>query len=162
MAPDEARVRHAGHADAAAVTACTRTAYAKYVVRLGRQLEPMTMDYRQAIAEHQVWIMEARSGCVGVLVLMPQSDHMLIYSVVVDPAHQGRGYGRQLMALAERETRRHGLSELRLYTNALMGENIRFYKRIGYSETARHPHPKHPDSLLVFMSKDLGAPEPTH
>lgn len=157
MSAEKISIRPAGADDAVTAAACTTAAYGKYVARLGRQPKPMTMDYRQAIAERQVWVMEARSNCVGVLVLMPQADHMLIYSVAVDPGHQGRGHGRQLMDLAESETKRQGLWQLRLYTNALMSENIRFYQRIGYRETERHPHPKHPDSLLVFMTKDLGA-----
>jgi len=155
MPPEETRIRPAGPDDASAAAACTTAAYTRYVARLGRPPKPMTMDYRQVVAAYQVWVMESRTGCIGVLVLMPQADHMLIYSVAVDPGHQGRGYGRQLMDLAEYESRRQGLTELRLYTNALMRENIRFYLGIGYRETARRPHPEHPDSLLVLMSKDL-------
>jgi hypothetical protein len=41
------------------------------------------------------------------------------------------------MQLAEDEARRHGLPEVRLYTNAAMTENVSYYARQGYRETHR-------------------------
>lgn len=148
-------LRRAALADAAAITRCTRAAYRKYVPRLGREPKPMVADYGRMIAEHQVWIAEAGGLCLGTLTLVPDRDHMLIFSVAVDPGHQGRGLGRQFMGLAEEEARRQGFGEIRLYTNERMTENIAFYARLDYGEDGRRPHEEHRDSVLVFMSKSL-------
>jgi len=106
---DDTMIRAASPADAPAVAACTRAAYAKYIARLGREPKPMTADYTRIIADGEVWLAVGVEGCRGVLVLEPQADHLLIYSVAIAPSHQGRGLGRRLMALAEAQCRRHGL-----------------------------------------------------
>ena len=69
------------------------------------------------------------------MVLEPAVDHMLINSVAVDPSEQGKGYGRRLMDLAESETRRLELPEIRLYTNERFTKNRAIYRRLGYRET---------------------------
>ncbi len=53
------------------------------------------------------------------------------------PDRQGRGVGRALVRFAEEHARRAGLSEVTLYTNARMTENLRFYPALGYAETGR-------------------------
>lgn len=57
--------------------------------------------------------------------------------MAVLPAAQGRGIGARLLALAEEHARSLGLSEIRLYTNQAMTENLRYYPRHGYTETHR-------------------------
>jgi ribosomal protein S18 acetylase RimI-like enzyme len=134
------------------VAGITDSAYAKYVALLGRKPQPMTVNYHQVIDEHDMWLLCFQSRPVGVLVLMEQEDHMLIYNVAVSPRYQGKGLGRQLLKWAEEETRRKGYKLIRLYTNALMEANIKLYKRIGYKETERKPYL---GSTLVHMSKRL-------
>jgi ribosomal protein S18 acetylase RimI-like enzyme len=154
---DDTTIRAATRADAPAVAACTRAAYAKYVPRLGREPKPMTADDARIIADGDVWLAVGADGCRGVLVLEPQADHLLIYSVAIAPSYQGRGLGRRLMALAEAQCRRHGLPAVILYTNAKMTENISYYAHLGYRETARRAHQEHRDAILVFMRKDIVA-----
>jgi len=72
-----------------------------------------------------------------VIVLIPGDDHLLVENVAVDPAMQGRGLGRELMAFAERRAAELELPELRLYTNQLMTENLALYPALGYTETGR-------------------------
>lgn len=150
-------IRAATAADAAAVADCTRVAYDKYVARLGYEPKPMTADHGRIIAEHRVWVAECNGSCCGLLVLEVHDDYAMIYNVAVHPNRQGRGVGRRLMALAEKQSRRCGCRELRLYTNAKMTENIAFYTGLGFHETERKPHPVHPESTVVFMAKDVTA-----
>jgi ribosomal protein S18 acetylase RimI-like enzyme len=155
LANDDTTIRAAHPADAPAVAACTRAAYAKYVACLGREPKPMTADYARIIAEGEVWLAVGAEGCRGVLVLEPQVDHLLIYSVAIAPSYQGRGLGRRLMALSEAQCRRHGLPAVLLYTNAKMTENIAYYAHLGYRETERRALQAHRDSILVYMRKDI-------
>jgi GNAT superfamily N-acetyltransferase len=147
-------IRPARPADADAVAACVHLAYEKYVARIGRLPKPMLANYASAIAQHQVWVVDGEVGVAAVLELIPEDDHLLIENVAVDPARQGGGLGRRLMAFAEDEAGRQGFAALRLYTNAKFVENIASYERLGYVETGREPYK---ESAVVFMRKRLVA-----
>ncbi|GAA1980438.1 GNAT family N-acetyltransferase [Kitasatospora viridis] len=62
----------------------------------------------------------------------------LLKRVMVDPKQQGRGYGRQLLAEAERIGRAWGLAGLRLTCRGGLGLE-RFYESCGYTEVGRVP-----------------------
>jgi len=97
-------------ADAEAVAALVRRAYAKWVPIIGREPKPMSADHRDAIARHAVFVVDDPGGCLAAAIeLEPDGDHLLIVSVAVDPDCQGRGIGRRLMAFAEAETLRRNL-----------------------------------------------------
>ena len=132
------QLRQAGADDAPAITACVLRAYAKYVGRIPYPPKPVLADYAAVVRESPTWLLDQEGHCVGVLVLVPEADHLLIENVAVEPAHQGQGLGRQLLLdFAETEARRLGLPAMRLYTNALMTENVALYTARGYVETER-------------------------
>ena len=150
--PQHPVLRRASAADTATVAAITQAAYAKYIPRLGREPQPMTADYAQILAAHPVWLLCLDEHPVGVLVLMHEPDALLIYSVAVEPQYQKHGFGRQLLAWAEDQAQQAGYTVIRLFTNALMTENIVLYQRLGYTETAREPYQ---GLTLVHMAKRL-------
>jgi GNAT superfamily N-acetyltransferase len=129
------RIAAAVPGDAEAVRALVRAAYAHYVPRIGREPAPMSAGYEALIAEGLVWI--AGRPPVGVLVLIPREDHLLLDNVAVDPRARGTGVGAALLAFAEERARALGLARIRLYTNAAMHENLAYYARHGYTETHR-------------------------
>jgi GNAT superfamily N-acetyltransferase len=97
----------------------------------------MHADYAAAVTAGHIWVAEDDTRLVGLLVLVPQPDHLLLENVAVHWEAQGRGVGRQLLGVAEREARRQHFGEIRLYTNELMTENLAYYPRHGYTETHR-------------------------
>jgi GNAT superfamily N-acetyltransferase len=124
-------------ADVQAVRAVVVAAYQHYVARIGREPGPMRADYDAAVRDGQVWLAVQDGGVVGLVVLVPEPDHLLLENIAVIPAQQGQGIGTQLMTFVEDEARRHGLTEVRLYTHEMMTENIAYYGRRGYIETHR-------------------------
>lgn len=61
----------------------------------------------------------------------------MVYYVSVDPALQGRGYGRQVMAAAEDWLKAHGIWKLNLLVRA-ENEKVRgFYESLGYEVEPR-------------------------
>jgi N-acetylglutamate synthase-like GNAT family acetyltransferase len=130
-------IRAAVADDVPAVAALVRDAYALYVPRIGRQPAPVTADHAGLIAAGRTSVAELDGAIAGVIVLIPADDHLLIENVAVAPAMQGRGLGGELMRYAERRAAELGLHELRLYTNALMTENLALYPALGYVETGR-------------------------
>jgi molybdopterin-guanine dinucleotide biosynthesis protein A len=151
------KYRRAVAADAAAVTALSQAAYQKFVERIGRLPQPLTADYAEVIRTDETWVAEDNGRLVGVLVLKPASDHLLIWSVAVAVESQGSGIGRRLLALGEREALRRGVSEIRLYTNEKMAENIALYERYGYAIARREARE---DRVLIHMSKKVPGEAP--
>ena len=147
--------RVAGVDDLALVRMLTENAYASYLPILGYPPQPMTEDYLPRITAGEVRLVEVAGTVVGLLVLEQHVDHAMIYSVAVLPDRQREGHGHALLRLAEKEARRCGSPELRLYTNARMERNIALYATAGFSETGRRPHPRRADSTVVDMAKRL-------
>ena len=114
----------------------------------------MEADFAAEIAAGRVVVVETADTVVGYMTARPQADAYFIDSIAVDPAGQGRGFGRQLLDHAERTARRHGLSAIRLYTNAAMTENLSLYRHLGFVETHRAVEQGFD---RVFMRRDLGS-----
>jgi N-acetylglutamate synthase-like GNAT family acetyltransferase len=146
------RLRRAEDRDVASIAACVQHAYARYEGLLPRPPKPVLADYAQVVRDTLTWLIEADGQCLGVLVLIPRADHLLLDNVAVEPAFQGRGLGHRLLNLAEAEALRLGLAEVRLYTNALMTENRALYARAGYQEYDRRDVDGRD---AVFMRKTL-------
>lgn len=125
-------LRRAVAADAAAVRALTRQAYAKWVPLIGREPKPMQADYDRAVREHRIDLALLDGALAGLIETIEQPGHLLIENVAVAPAFQGCGVGRRLMAHAERLATAQNHAELRLYTNARFEENVALYRRLGY------------------------------
>lgn len=124
--------RRAGPDDAATVRDLTRKAYVKWCEIIGREPKPMTADYDHAVRHHVIDLAFIKGDLVGLIEMIPRADDLVIENVCVDPAAQGSGLGRQLVAHAEEETRKRGHAVIRLYTNKLFTANLRFYGGLGY------------------------------
>jgi ribosomal protein S18 acetylase RimI-like enzyme len=111
--------------------------YRKYVPRIGREPVPMTADYDEIARSGRAWIAEERGRVVGLLVLEPAEDHLLVENLAVAPGYQNLGVGSRLLRFAEEQARARGLPELRLYTHVAMTENRAYYPRRGFRETHR-------------------------
>ena len=151
--PREPRLRPASPADAVAIGALVNAAYGGYAVLLGRTPLPMLTDFAAAIADHPVWVLTDGRAIVGVIELVGRADHLWVDNVAIDPAWQGRGLGRRLLAFADDEARRLGLPAVGLLTNERYAANIAMYERYGYRETHREPHL---GTDLIHFRKALG------
>lgn len=133
----ESSLRRATPADAAAIAELVERAYEKYVARIGRRPAPMDADHASLIETANVWVLTSAGQLVATMVTCVLDDHLLLESIAVAPQAQGRGYGALLLRRADDDARDAGRSEVRLYTNAAMTENIAMYPRYGYVETHR-------------------------
>jgi GNAT superfamily N-acetyltransferase len=120
-------IRRAHAGDAHLIAALVKRAYCAYIPVVGGRPAPMDADYQAKTTAGQVDVADDGS-LVGLIVLVPSPGELLIENVAVDPASQGRGVGRLLMAHAEVVARSEGSSKLTLYT----------HRHLGYHEVARH------------------------
>jgi ribosomal protein S18 acetylase RimI-like enzyme len=154
----DARIRSAEATDLDAVGALTNAAYAHYTAEWGAPPLPVTEDYGPHIRDGSVWLLEQGDQLAGLIVLEKEPDHMLIFSVAVAPAFQGRGFGIRLLEWAEKQAFEAGLAEMRLFTNSRMERNIALYESFGYEEVGRRPNEKRQGWILVDMTKKIGVP----
>jgi N-acetylglutamate synthase-like GNAT family acetyltransferase len=131
------RIRPALLTDAKEIDALVQRAYGHYVERIGRRPGPMDEDYEQKVADGLVSVADEEGEIVGLIVLVPEADQLLVENVAVTPERQGEGVGSELLAFAEVVAREAGRPVVRLYTHALMTENLAFYPSLGYEETHR-------------------------
>jgi ribosomal protein S18 acetylase RimI-like enzyme len=146
-------IRPARRDDVDWVRATVVAAFERYIPRMGRKPQPMLADHGALIAAGEAHVLERDGERLGLIVLRAQPDHLYVDIVAVLPGVQGQGLGRELLAFAEAEARRLSLPAIRLFTNAKMTENRRFYPRIGYRETGQRSD----DGFdRVYFEKRLG------
>jgi ribosomal protein S18 acetylase RimI-like enzyme len=146
-------MRRANAADAAAIAALTRAAYAKWVDVIGREPLPMQVDYAEALTRHRFDLIERDGRLLGLIETAADGDFLLIINVAVDPGAQRQGLGGQLLHLAERLAGEAGLAGLRLYTNARFAANISFYERLGFVREREAPLN---GGVAIYMTKRRG------
>jgi ribosomal protein S18 acetylase RimI-like enzyme len=156
MTDGELQLVRAGPADAAAVRALTRAAYARWVPIVGREPKPMNADYEKAVAEHHVDLLYEDGALVALIETYEAPGHLYVENIAIAPERQGQGLGRRLLAFAEAKARAAGLPELRLLTNGAMEANIRLYGSVGYVVDRQEPSKL--GGVTVHMWKKL-APE---
>jgi GNAT superfamily N-acetyltransferase len=126
-------LRQATPADAAAIRSLTRAAYAKWVALIGREPKLMTADYEVTLRRHRFDLLLSGGVPAALIETVEEDGQLLIENVVVAPRFQRQGFGRMLLAHAERLVRDLGKVRLRLYTNQRFTENIRLYEQLGYT-----------------------------
>lgn len=143
-------------ADAAAIGALTREAYAKWVQVIGREPLPMTVDYSEAVTRHRFDLLHVSDRLAALIETVADGDQLLIVNVAVRPGFQGKGLGVRLLQLAEDLAGEAGLVGTRLYTNKLFAENIRLYASRGYQVDREEPLN---GGVAVHMSKRIEHPQ---
>ena len=133
----EIHIRRAGLEDAPAVSDCVTQAYMPYISRIGVAPAPLQANYSELIKQHRVHVLVDDGRVVGVLALVVQEHRLLLENIAIHPEYQGRGQGTRMIRYAETEAQGMGLNVLALYTNELMTENIRWYRKLGYQEVER-------------------------
>lgn len=156
VAPAPVRFRQATAADRPAVEALQHAAYARNRKLLGVEPLPLQADYGEIFATMEVWLAEEGDALVGVLILEPRADDLLIWSIATSPAAQGHGLGEMMLDAASVRARQLGHPVVRLYTGSPLKSLIGWYQRHGFEVERTEPLP---DRTIVHMVKSLGEPE---
>lgn len=111
------------------------------------EIRPELVRHFVAMAEGRTRLLVGRdeTGTVAATVFLSLNTHRLmlhwlwLYTVMVHPRHQGKGYGRDLLAAAEEAARGlDGIEAIRLTCRGGHGLE-RFYGSCGYKEVGRVP-----------------------
>lgn len=140
------------------VTAIVHDAYVGYRTSIGTTPGPMLDDYDDLVARRAVHVLEENGEILGLVVLIPEQQAMLLDNVAVRPQAQGRKLGSRLIAFAEQQAHAAGYRSIRLYTQELMTENRARYAHLGFVETHRA---EEKGLKRVYMTKTLSQQGPT-
>ncbi|MFF1836153.1 GNAT family N-acetyltransferase [Streptomyces sp. NPDC058231] len=111
------------------------------------EIRPELVKHLAAMAEGRTRLLVGydEEGAVAATAFLTHNTHRLmghwlwIYTVMVHPRHQGKGYGRDLMAAAAEGARGiDGIEAIRLTCRGGTGAD-RFYASCGYKEVGRVP-----------------------
>ena len=82
-------LRRAVPADVEALNALARAAYAVYLPVIGREPMPMAVDWRTLLGEQEIWLIDEpeHGRALASLALQVKPDHLVIWSVAVQPDH---------------------------------------------------------------------------
>lgn len=80
-------------------------------------------------------VLEAAGVAVGSVWVSPNGEGSYVFDVVVAEEHRGRGYGRDLMLLAERQALAAGHRVLALHVFTDNTPALRLYESLGYRTT---------------------------
>lgn len=161
------RVRAATVADAAAIAALVRAAFATQVGLVDPPPSALRVDAETIaaqIVEGGGFVVE-HDGAIAASCLFLRhgetADGALhIARLAVDPAQRRRGFARALLARVARAAREEGVSRLTLSTRLTLESNRRLFESVGFRETARHAHPGYdaPTFMDMEMRLDPRAP----
>lgn len=147
-------LRPAAPSDSAAIRSLARDAFAMYTKRIGREPEPMVVDYDEIIGRGGVMVAVVGEEIAGYVEMYLRKDHLFIDKIAVSPEFQKQGIAHAVYGLIAVTARAHGLTHLKLYTNAAMHENIKLYEQAaGFAVTERKT--EH-GFERVFMDRELG------
>ncbi|MEW5423076.1 GNAT family N-acetyltransferase [Amorphus sp. 3PC139-8] len=130
-------IRPSVPADLARVHNIVDAAYRPYVARMGQRPGPMDADYGALIESGALFVAEEGETILGLVVVLEDSNALLLDNVAVAPDRHGRGLGRHLIGFVEDEALKRGRRIVRLYTHETMVENVALYTRLGFVETSR-------------------------
>ncbi len=112
--------------------------------RMEGRIDPPSSLHRLTVAgvadqaqSGEVWVMPPLRACMFLTV---KPGRLYLGKLAVEPALQGRGLAREMVAEAEERARALRLPVLELETRVELVENHAVFQRLGFVETGRKAH----------------------
>jgi GNAT superfamily N-acetyltransferase len=149
-------LRPAGPADAEALAALIRLAFAQQTVRTDpppSALQETGSSVAAHLAKGDGGIVA--EGVVAALLWAEQEGGLYVGRLAVHLAWRGQGLARRLIAAAEAVARARGLPRMFLSTRLVLADNRRLFAACGFAEISVHAHPGYAVPTYVTMEKRL-------
>ena len=155
------RVRAAGPDDVPELVRLINVAFA--IERFFKTGDRTTVgEIRDLARRGEFLLLEAvRGSALGCVYWTRHGDDGYFGMLSIDPAHQGRGFGRLLIDAAESRCRAAGCPRIKIHIVNLREELPPFYRRLGYAESGTLPFPTPEEATrpchFIVMTKALGS-----
>ena len=137
------RLRPAGAADAAAIAAVLRAAFAAHDGKLRPRpgaLSETAESIAAKLADHRAILAEAGGKTVGSVVYRPQGEGVYMGRLGVLPDWQGRGVGAALVNAVAEAAAAEGARDVTLNVRILLPDNVAFFRSLGFHEAGQGAH----------------------
>lgn len=124
--------------------------YAPYIPIMGKIPPTIFEDFIEHINKGNLWFLEYNGSKIGMVILTPCDDYLLLQSMCILPLYQKLGLSKKILKFSEELAKSKGLCTIKLYTNSLMKRNQKIYKKCGYKETHRNNYDW---GIRVYMEK---------
>lgn len=108
-------------------------------------------EHLRTMRDGVTFIADAGGALAGFAMVEPLDGESHLIEIDVDPAHQGKGLGKQLVAAAENWARQKGFDGLTLTTYRDVAWNAPYYAGLGFAVIEPGPERR---GLLETMSKE--------
>ena len=139
--------------DFTAILALITRAFAGMHTRIAPPSSLVTLTVESLQTGGEVWAIGTPP--IACMILTPHPDHLYLGKLAVDPAHQGRGLARTLIAQAETRARALGLPRLQLLTRVELTENHRTFTQLGFAQTATFTHSGYTSPTALTFTKEV-------
>jgi predicted N-acetyltransferase YhbS len=92
---------------------------------------------------------------IACMILTSREGHLYLGKLAVDPANQGQGLARALIAHAEIRARHLNLPQIQLLTRVELTENHRIFTALGFTQTATFTHPGFNRPTALTFTKEV-------
>lgn len=145
-------IRKANTNELHAINQCIRSAFSEYIAVLAGKPTALNTDFELLINQQQVYIATKENSVIAVMVIVVNTDYVLLKNVAVLKEFQNKGIGKELLEYAEAKAIRKGKSQIRVFTNSKLPKLIEYWSRNGFKETSQDNDKGH---VIVHMSKKL-------
>jgi predicted N-acetyltransferase YhbS len=152
------RLRPIAPADAAAVAALIRTAFAAQSILTDpppSALRVTEADVAAHLSSGGGAVADADGVIVGSALWTEQDGGLYLSRLAVDPAWRGRGIAKALVATGEAEAREKKQPRIHLSTRIPLLDSRRLFAACRFVETTREAHPGYAEPTSVHMEKRL-------
>jgi GNAT superfamily N-acetyltransferase len=118
---------------------------------------------REAIDRGTILVAADAGAILGSVFVEIRGPAAYFGMLAVDPAAQGQGIGRLLIAAAEEHARNRGSHLMEITVVNLRRDLLAFYARLGYTEIGTAPYEHRPvlqPCHFIRMARPLGSAEP--
>ena len=148
----EVTIRLAKPSECSTIEKCIKNAFSGYISVMGGRPTAMNTDFEPLVKKRQVYVGIKNKVIAAIMVIIANSDYVLLKNVAVVEQFQNKGVGKELLKFAEAETLRFGKSIIQIYTNARLPRLVEYWSKCGFQETKRVADDGH---VIVYMAKNL-------
>jgi GNAT superfamily N-acetyltransferase len=112
-------------------------------------------DFAGRLRDEILFVAEDGGRVLGSVCCKPAADALYVGRLAVAADARRSGVGHALMAAAENEALRRGLSRMTLRVRIALPENVAFFRRRGFAVTAEECHPGYTQPTSYAMERLL-------